>query len=119
MKKTLLVSNSWRPEDDAVCAKCGAPIEYAWGDYSFRYFEKKYKTDLCTVCKSCAAAMTREDKGIRVVNRSPLMDMINLMNSGWKSQPKRQGSGFSGFGSSRGSGSGAEVDPSDEENTEE
>ena len=116
MKKTIMVSNSWRPEEDSVCAECGGSVKYAWGDYSFRYYEQKDKSDLRVICKSCAAEMTRTDKQIKVIRRSPLMDMINLKNSGWKSQPKRQGSGFS-IGNSTGSGLGAEINRPDEEDT--
>ena len=104
MKKTLMVSNTWRPEENAVCGKCGDEIEYKWGDYSFRYFESKDKSDLCVICKSCAARLKNEDKTVRVINRSPIMDLINLKNSAWKSQPKRS---FSAYGS-------GEVDPPDE-----
>ncbi|MDC7227951.1 MAG: hypothetical protein PQJ61_14395 [Spirochaetales bacterium] len=118
MKKTIMVSNSWRPEENAECAKCGAEIEYAWGDYSFRYFESKDKSDLCIICKSCAAALTKNDKKIRVINRSPIMDMINLKNSAWKSQPKRQGKGFSSFGGGSAAGGGTEADTSDESDAE-
>ncbi len=106
MKKTIMVSNTWRPEQNSVCAHCGAGIEYAWGDYSFRYYEKKDKSDICVICKSCAASLKNNDRKIRVINRSPLMDMINLKNSGWKSQ---QTQSFGGSGVSR-----TEVDSSDE-----
>jgi len=108
-----MVSNSWRPEESAVCTKCGDDIDYAWGDYSFRYFEQKDKSDLCIICKSCAARMSNEDKKIKIVNRSPLMDMISLKNSAWKTQPNRQGQGFSGFGSGP-----SEINASDKENTD-
>ena len=110
-----MVSNSWRPEESAVCGQCGAEVEYAWGDYSFRYFEQKDKSDLCVLCKSCAARIKNSDKQVRVINRSPLMDLINLKNSGWKSQPKRQVSGMSGF---PGTGDGTEVDESDEKDAD-
>ena len=109
MKKTIMVSNSWRPEDNAVCSKCGKEIEYVWGDYSFRYFEQKDKSDLTIICKSCAAEITKNDKKVRVVNRSPIMDMINLKNSGWKSQP----GGFR-FGT----GGSAKVDKSNNEDAD-
>lgn len=89
MKKTIMVSNSWRPEEDAECAKCGSSISYSWGDYSFRYFEKKDKSDLCIICKSCAAELKNNDRKVRVINRSPLMDLINLKNSAWKTQEKK------------------------------
>lgn len=113
LKKTLMVSNSWRPEGDLLCGKCGDEIEYVWGDYSFRYYEQKDKSDLSVICKSCAVEMKNNDKKLRVITRSPIMDIINLKNSGWKSQPK--GQGFSGFGG----GAPAKVDPSDEENADE
>ncbi len=124
MKKTIMVSNSWRPEASAECGKCGAVVDYAWGDYSFRYYEQKDKSDICVICKSCAARMTKEDKKIRVVNRSPLMDMINLRNSGWKSQPSPGqfsapgAGGTAGAGGSNGTGSTGEPDPGNKENTE-
>lgn len=88
MKKTIMVSNTWRPEEDAVCCKCGKNISYSWGDYSFRYFEKKDKSDLCIICKSCASTLKNKDSSIRIIRRSSIMDIINLKNSGWKSQEK-------------------------------
>lgn len=112
MKKTIMVSNSWRPEKSEICSECGADIDYAWGNYTFRYFEQKDKSDLRVICKSCAADMKNKDNKIRVVNRSPLMDLISLKNSGWKAQPNRQGQGFSGFG-------GAEPDSADEKDADE
>lgn len=120
MKKTIMVSNSWRPEKGANCGKCGAEIDYSWGDYTFRYFELKDKSDLCVICKSCAAQMKNNDKKIRVINRAPFMDLINLKNSGWKSQPKRKLPGMSGFGFNVGGqdGDGAEVNPADEKDTD-
>ncbi len=91
-KGTIMVSNTWRPEGPSVCSECGSDIEDSWGQYSFRYFEMKDKSDLRVICKSCANEMTRKDKKIKVINRSPLMDLINLKNSGWKSQPKKSSS---------------------------
>ena len=119
MKKTIMVSNSWRPAEDEVCGLCGCEISYSWGDYSFRYFENKDKSDLRVICKSCASGLTNNDRTVRVVNRSPIMDLINLKNSAWKSQPDRRGKGFSGFGFGFGSRTGAETDSPDEEETED
>ena len=91
MKKTLIVSNSWRPDEEKpVCGKCGAEIPYKWGEYSFRYYEKKDKSDICMLCTGCASEIKNNDKSVRVVSRGLISEMINLMNSGWKNQPKRQ-----------------------------
>jgi hypothetical protein len=113
MKKTLIMSNSWRPPGvEPDCAECGIKIEYSWGDYSFRYYEKKDKSDIRVLCKSCASRLKNTDKTIRVVQGSPIMDMINLMNSGWKPQPERKLKSWNGTASG---GSGfSEVDSDDE-----
>ena len=117
MKKTLMVSNSWRPEEGQVCGRCGSAIEYSWGDYSFRYYEKKDKSDLMVLCKSCASELKNNDRSVKVVNRSYIMDMISLKNSGWKSQPKRTSGGRGG--SSFGFGTSGKINPDENEETDQ
>jgi hypothetical protein len=100
MKKILMVSNSWRPSDEEIlCGKCGKIIEYNWGEYSFRYSEEKDKSDLIVLCKSCAVQIKDNDKKVKVISRSPLMELINLKNSGWKPQPKKAPGRWSSEGS--------------------
>jgi len=116
MKKILMVSNSWRPVDkEQICGKCGSRIEYSWGDYSFRYSEEKDKSDLIVLCKKCAVSLKDNDKNVKVISRSPLMELINLKNSGWKPQPKSQ----TRWGSSAVGGSpSGEINPDKEEDTD-
>ncbi len=119
MKKILMVSNSWRPDqEDAVCGKCGSKIEYKWGEYSFRYSEKKDKSDLAILCKSCAVQLKNNDKQVKVISRSPLMELINLKNSGWKPQPKKGPRQWGSGGSGGGSGSAGEINPDDKEDAD-
>ena len=104
------MSNSWRPPEEAPdCSECGIKIEYSWGDYSFRYYEKKDKSDIRVLCKSCASRLKNSDKSVKVVQGSPIMDMINF---GWKSQPKRKPKPWTGKASGRGSS--VEIDPDNE-----
>ncbi|MBI9105952.1 MAG: hypothetical protein JEZ04_04355 [Spirochaetales bacterium] len=118
MKKVLMVSNSWRPsEEEQICLKCGSSIEYSWGDYSFRYFEKKDKSDLGILCKSCAVELKNTDKQVKVINRSYIMDLISMKNSGWKPQPKQKARWGSG-GSDSGGGAAGEINPDNKEDAD-
>lgn len=119
MKKTLMVSNSWRPaETEAVCGKCGSKIEYKWGEYSFRYSEKKDKSDLCLLCKNCAVELKNNDKQVKVISRSPLMELINLKNSGWKPQPEKGPRTWKGGASVGGRGSAGEINSGEKKDTD-
>ena len=91
MKNTLIVSNSWRPvKDEQICGKCGSSIVYKWGEYSFRYYEKKDKSDLQILCTKCAVKLKEENPGVKTVSSGLITEMLSLLNSSWKPQPDRQ-----------------------------
>ncbi len=94
MKKTLVLSNTWRPDkNEEHCIKCGEKIEYKWGEYSFRYYEKKDKSDMASMCKACASELKNTDPQVRVISRSPIMELISLKNSAWKTQKYKWSAG--------------------------